>query len=304
MSGTHADDKEKLEKVSDIIRRALRHQMRGCPVEFRSSPAKTTNTDGWYVEIAVIKPLALSLQVWLDHWAGSQTRYFWFGFSASEAIAISNVIKSYPLPIDGRHFVDSDVEKIGTTYSISKALSEIDFLNYPIQEYYADDKACFFGIYDVNQELDDIGLSLSRAVEFFLTTTRALPGFHEAHEIDRDLEGLPTERRRKEYVRAVRLVQQFVRQRIEEGKLFCEGEDCSFDPCKRVAGTQIEPRSLLDVHHKNPLALGGARWTELSDLTLLCPTCHRFAHAQIRARQTISINLRRNSAPEDTLSLS
>lgn len=75
--------------------------------------------------------------------------------------------------------------------------------------------------------------------------------------------------------RAAWLAQKFARRRREEGTLRCDR--CGFDPVERLSGTAIEPRSVLDVHHRCPLEEGG-RVTTYADLELLCPTCHRIEH--------------------------
>jgi 5-methylcytosine-specific restriction protein A len=103
-------------------------------------------------------------------------------------------------------------------------------------------------------------------------------------DIDRDLaasamEGLTEEQRSKVRRRAAWLADRFLKQRRRTGTLTCD--ECAFDPATRVAGTRIQPRTLLDVHHRNPLA-EGQRYTTTLDFELLCPTCHRFKHAVMR----------------------
>ena len=103
-------------------------------------------------------------------------------------------------------------------------------------------------------------------------------------DIGRDLtasavEGLTEEQRSKVRLRAAWLADSFLRQRRRAGTLTCD--ECAFDPTKRVAGTRVQPRTLLDVHHRNPLA-EGQRYTTTLDFELLCPTCHRFKHAVMR----------------------
>jgi 5-methylcytosine-specific restriction enzyme A len=89
-------------------------------------------------------------------------------------------------------------------------------------------------------------------------------------EIDRDLgpvlEGLAPERRVMVRRWAYGLAAAFVRTRQEDGKLICD--DCGFDAGCRAAGTGVKPPSLLDVHHRDPLA-EGKRLTSLSDFILL-----------------------------------
>ena len=46
-----------------------------------------------------------------------------------------------------------------------------------------------------------------------------------------------------------------------------------------ACGFQDRKRSMFDAHHLEPLACG-ERDSEPSDLAVLCPTCHRWAHAK------------------------
>jgi len=98
--------------------------------------------------------------------------------------------------------------------------------------------------------------------------------------IDRDLgatapEGTPDGKWVQFRERAGWIATLFVQDRINAGTLLCDA--CGFDPVARLAGTNIRPRSALDVHHKNPLA-AGKRDTVMADFALLCPTCHRIEH--------------------------
>jgi 5-methylcytosine-specific restriction protein A len=77
--------------------------------------------------------------------------------------------------------------------------------------------------------------------------------------IDQDLhisamEGLTEEQKAKVRKRAAWLADRFVRQRAAAGTLVCD--NCSFDPAQRIDGTAVKARSLLDVHHLNPLDEG------------------------------------------------
>lgn len=93
------------------------------------------------------------------------------------------------------------------------------------------------------------------------------------------MEGMTEERKGKVRLRAAWLANRFVGERKKAGTLFCDR--CSFDPTVHAAGTPVNPRSLLDVHHLHPLDEGQRR-TWLKDFALLCPTCHRFEHELIR----------------------
>ncbi|WP_081724561.1 HNH endonuclease [Asticcacaulis sp. YBE204] len=104
------------------------------------------------------------------------------------------------------------------------------------------------------------------------------------------MEGLNEERRALVRRRAAWLGDKFVRERQRAGPLRCD--DCGFDPTHKLSPDQIKPRSLLDVHHKNPLA-EGVRLTTVADFALLCPTCHRVEHARLKIaknKTTIRLN--------------
>lgn len=96
------------------------------------------------------------------------------------------------------------------------------------------------------------------------------------------IEGMTKEQWGKVRLRAAWLAQKFIRMRQKKGTLRCD--DCGFDPATRINGTAIKPRSLLDVHHLHPLE-EGQRVTTYADFTVLCPTCHRLAHALLRSKQ-------------------
>jgi 5-methylcytosine-specific restriction protein A len=106
-----------------------------------------------------------------------------------------------------------------------------------------------------------------------------------SREIDTDLkssamEGMTEEQRRKVRLRAAWLANRFVIHRQKTGRLTCDR--CSFDPRTLIDGSPVRARSLMDVHHANPMD-EGRRVTTFADFAMLCPTCHRFEHALLRA---------------------
>lgn len=94
--------------------------------------------------------------------------------------------------------------------------------------------------------------------EFGAQEGRLLYRRHRARERDRSLV-------RKKKSQVLRL----------KGKLACEV--CDFEP-SAVFGPELS--DLFDVHHVRPLSESGSTRTTLSDLALLCPTCHRAIHRQ------------------------
>ena len=89
------------------------------------------------------------------------------------------------------------------------------------------------------------------------------------------LEGLTEERRAMLRKRAAWIADRFLRSRMRSGRLICDS--CGFDPSIKIANTKVTARSLLDVHHMNPLD-EGIRYTTEADFCLVCPSCHRFMH--------------------------
>ena len=98
------------------------------------------------------------------------------------------------------------------------------------------------------------------------------------------MEGLTEEQIAKIRKRNAYLAYRFARDRQSRGLLKCD--DCGFDPLSKINGKNISPRSMMDVHHKYPLS-HGPRNTTISDFSLLCPTCHRWAHALMRSQTAV-----------------
>src|SRR5262245_59125411 len=96
------------------------------------------------------------------------------------------------------------------------------------------------------------------------------------------LEGMTEEQKTMVRKRAAWLADRFIRRRARTGHLTCD--NCGFDPTSKIVNTTVMARSLLDVHHMNPLD-EGVRYTTEADFCLVCPNCHRFMH---RLAQTFS----------------
>jgi 5-methylcytosine-specific restriction protein A len=87
------------------------------------------------------------------------------------------------------------------------------------------------------------------------------------------------ERRAKIRRRAGWIADNFIRMRRNARTLYCDA--CGFDPAKVLDPKLVNPRTILDVHHKNPLH-EGIRYTTIKDFSLLCPTCHRVEHQRLK----------------------
>lgn len=108
--------------------------------------------------------------------------------------------------------------------------------------------------------------------------------------IDSDLqnsqarEGMSEERWAKVRRRAAWIADRFIRNRSNSDSICCDV--CKYSPYDIIKDTRIKPRSLLDVHHKHPLA-EGVRYTTTDDFALLCPTCHRTEHALLKIGRSL-----------------
>jgi 5-methylcytosine-specific restriction protein A len=131
-------------------------------------------------------------------------------------------------------------------------------------------------------------IAIEDEVRFALQDEKKIPpAIRRSIEIDLTgaMEGFSEERRVMIRMRAAWQAYKYVLARQTAGRLICD--DCDFNPAVRIAGRAIRPRSLLDVHHREPLA-EGIRYTASTDayFTLLCPTCHRLEHALLSIRGT------------------
>jgi len=97
------------------------------------------------------------------------------------------------------------------------------------------------------------------------------------------LEGETEERKLKIKKRAAWLAEKFAKRRARENTLKCD--HCDYDPKQILLSETKYYRSLLDVHHTDPVS-EGIRYTTENDFELLCPNCHRLEHVQMRIKQT------------------
>jgi predicted HNH restriction endonuclease len=85
--------------------------------------------------------------------------------------------------------------------------------------------------------------------------------------------------------------------RLELDELTCQG--CGFSPPRELGGGLPLKGTVVEVHHRNPVA-DGERETTLQDLVTLCPTCHRLLHAIGRTLGTNLLGLDLLQAYGDT----
>ena len=231
---------------------------------------------GWYVILANKRENMPDLLLSFDRWSGRTDRSFWFGFSSERAGPIDDLIKKCPLRLKPvlRISPQDVIEELGV-FRKESPLTDKE-AETTVVEKYPGDREYYFGIYDVRSS--GTGVNTDRVLDFFLGITGEYLGLQIIQEPFRDFEGGRTGAWRDTYYRSVAIASDFISSK--NGEFICE--NCGFDAGKRGTCLSVSPRSLIDVHHKYPLSLG-ERVTTFEDLQLLCPTCHRIAHAQMRS---------------------
>jgi hypothetical protein len=102
----------------------------------------------------------------------------------------------------------------------------------------------------------------------------------QAQQFEESAEGEATWRTQKVVERDSRLARNLLKKNAEanDGLYACEA--CDF---------RHSDRAMFDAHHPHPL-LSGPRMTKASDLTVLCPVCHRRAHRSTNRLIPFSLN--------------
>jgi predicted HNH restriction endonuclease len=114
------------------------------------------------------------------------------------------------------------------------------------------------------------------------------------HHFDEDFghaEGEQAERLQKYRKRFPGFARKHKKWLAANGLLRCDLGQCDPSQHPLLHGLDVDPHSLFDVHHKNPLQQG-ARETRREDVQLLCPTCHRITHAMMAARKGVPMKRR------------
>lgn len=130
------------------------------------------------------------------------------------------------------------------------------------------------GVWEVVGPLVSLGFECARLSE----SGELVPSSADPSEVDEDereaTEGRVLYRTQRCYERDRRLVRRKRAQVLATtGRLACE--ICGFD-----SETACGLPGVIDVHHIEPLNERGEGKTLLSDLAVVCPTCHRLLHAR------------------------
>lgn len=234
------------------------------------------NTGGWRVRLGNLGKGKPELQIWLDFFAGYDSRKFNFNFYGDNVAAMRQFAghAAKVLPVR-RRITHADMDKHGGDfYHLNRRLRREDFLEAILEEYWGD--WSYFGIYDptirttgnqVNPQL------VTRAADFFEDVARAQPGTKER---DANREVYPQIENRK--------VVTSHQHRERSGYLATERKELDKYRCQ-VCGMCFEDvygklgGGFAEAHHVVPLSkLKGEVKTTIEDLRTVCANCHRMLH--------------------------
>jgi 5-methylcytosine-specific restriction endonuclease McrA len=235
------------------------------------------NTGGWRVQLGNLGKGRPKLQIWLDFFAGRDSRKFNFCFFGDDVATIrrfaGRVRKVLPVHL---RITDKDMHKRGGDfYYLKKRLKREDFLEAVLEEYWG--AWGYFGIYDptLRSSTNRVNPRLVvRAADFFEDVARAQPGTMER---DANREVYPQIENRKIVISH--------QQRERSGYLATERKDYDDYKCQ-VCGMRFENvygkeygEAFAEAHHRIPLhSLSGKVRTRIEDLATVCANCHRMLH--------------------------
>jgi len=274
---TKVEDKKRLKKAAEEVADVLKSNFSGSNLNFCNElQIESSSYDGWFCSITNDTRTIPRFEVYLDFLTGKKKRQFYYGFAANEESEIKNLVdifeKSTGKKISDTIISINDIHEQDGKFSIDEAL--LNKIEFPIREFYSNERQYYFGSYVIRDADPLSGIPLGEIIDFF-------SHFSITFEINSELEGFRGIVTHEILQRATSIVREFLACMTAKGRLRCQL--CEFDPKTKVAGTSVNPRSLLDVHHKIPL-FEGERNTRIEDLQLLCPTCHRFEHAKMRIK--------------------
>lgn len=234
------------------------------------------NTGGWRAIIGSLGKGKPKLQLWLDRFAGHQSRKFNFCFfwdNVANMRRLTNRAES-ELPIR-RRIRHGDMSKQGGTfYFLKEPLRRNEFGGAVLEEYWG--RWSYFGIYDLTSISAGTAVDpklVVRAAAFFETFARAMPRAESENE-ERDI--FPRVENRK--VVASHLHRERSRYLATERKIL-DGYSCQvcrmhFEKIYGKLGAEF-----AEAHHIVPLSqLRGTVKTCIEDLRTVCANCHRMLH--------------------------
>lgn len=272
-----AQDKALLLKTARAVVEELWHRTEGTSLRLRwPSRVGVVNTGGWRACIGNLGKGKPSLQIWLDHFAGYDTRKFNFCFFGDSVAKMRRLADraAKQLPIH-RRITHKDMDKHGGKfYFLNERLSRKEFGAAILEEYWGE--WSYYGIYDLTVRSDGNEVNpklVARAASFFESVARTLP---KAKQENEEREVYPQIENRK--IVTSHLHRERSSYLATERKIHDDYE------CQ-VCGLRFEDAygklgvSFAEAHHRVPLhRLSGKVKTRMEDLATVCANCHRMLH--------------------------
>jgi 5-methylcytosine-specific restriction endonuclease McrA len=271
-------DRSTLLKASHILRDELEARSQGG--EFRPRrklKAGRSYTDGWFVTLGTTSSAKLNLELWLDRYAGTETRRFYFGLHTSRPENMTFLINRLPSHLHPvRKIYDSDYEKVSPgVWLLKRHLRRREF-NKPLYDDYEHyEEGRFYGVYASNEASNTRKLRriVSHAADFFSEVMWLLP---KRSKLTSNVLVYPQVERQ-----VVR--KHLVRERSSELAKACKRRDGFRCQVCKMTFAEVYGEDLgaefAEAHHLKPLRrIRPNEKTRLEDLVTVCANCHRMLH--------------------------
>ncbi len=234
------------------------------------------NTGGWRAKIGNMGKGQPGLQIWLDHFAGHDTRKFNFCYFLDSVKKMRRVADraAKQLPIH-RRITHKDMDKHGGKfYFLNEPIRRGEFGAAILEEYWG--QWSYYGIYDVTIRSAGSEVNpklVARAASFFLSVARTMPNAtpeKEEHEVYPQFENRKVitshlQRERSSYLAT---------ERKNHDDYECQVCGLLFEEAYGKIG-----EGFAEAHHRIPLhRLNGKVKTRMEDLATVCANCHRMLH--------------------------
>jgi 5-methylcytosine-specific restriction endonuclease McrA len=271
-------DRSTVLKASRILRDELEGRSQGG--EFRPRQklkAVRSYTDGWFVTLGTTSSAKLKLELWLDRYAGTENRRFYFGLHTSRPENMTFLINRLPTHLSPvRKICDSDYEEVSPGVWLLKMHLRRREFNKPLYDDYEHyEEGRFYGVYASDEASNTRKLRriVSRAADFFSEVMWLLP---KRPKITRNTVVYPEVERQ-----VVR--RHLVRERSPKLAMACKRRDGFRCQVCRMTFAEVYGEDLgaefAEAHHLKPLrSTRPNEKTRLEDLVTVCANCHRMLH--------------------------
>jgi 5-methylcytosine-specific restriction endonuclease McrA len=270
-------EKTLLLRTAQAVVEELWNRQEGTPMRLRwPSQPGGVNTGGWRAKIGDLGRRQASLQIWLDRFAGYESRKFNFCLAWGNVAKMRMIAKraEKELPLCRRITHKEMKWGDGDFYFLPDNIKRNEFGEAVLEEYW--ERYSYFGIYDVTGRLKGAKVSpdvVARAAAFFETVARSLP--QSEHEKE-EHEVFPQEENRKSVTSHLQR---------ERSRYLATGRKIHDKYTCQVCGMRFKDiygelgEDFAEAHHVIPLSkLRGQVKTRIEDLRTVCANCHRMLH--------------------------